>query len=253
MSSLPLYYYNVEERMGTQSKLYTFTSYKDNTDNSGQSAFLFHKSSANAIFEGSANKELGAYESYDFARSLPKSTIYKNNSSGVTAYSSTQSFYIGAPQYQIPSIHNEYLFPYDINNGVSGITTYSVYYVKTYYTISGWPRKASEVTVDNGSTGTSPVTVSTSYQYDNPSHLQVTRQRITQSDATILETNYKYPLDYSSVTGKAAFITQMINDNVVNIPLESWWSRNMGVPEMSLVLRLIPIKPIAVRILPELL
>lgn len=220
MSSLPLYYYNVEEKVGTQSKLYTFTSYKDNTDNSGQNAFLFHKSSADAIFENSSNKELGAYESYDFARSLPKTTTYKNNSTGVTAYNSSQSFYIGLPQYKIPSIHNEYLFPYDVTNGASGIKTYSVYYVKTYYTITGWPRKVLEETVDNGSTGTSPVTVSTSYSYDNPAHLQLTRQRVTQSDGTVLETSFKYPLDYTTVSGKASFITQMVNDNVVNGPLE---------------------------------
>lgn len=159
MSHLPLFYYNVEEIKGTQRKQYRFTSYKQKSDNSGQNAFLFHmvKSSEGYVavpfLESSSIKEIGAYESNEFARGLLESTRYKNGTTGNISFSKETDYDImGVPLYQIPSIHIEYLFTYSVPTQDARVfLPYHVHYVKTYYTLTGWPKIIIEKTIDNGS------------------------------------------------------------------------------------------------------
>jgi len=225
MSLLPLYYYNVEERIGFSRRLFTYTSYKTVADKNGKSAFLYTKAQTSTYtsLSSTGNKDIGSYESYDFARFLPKSTSFKDLSNGITTYSSNSNYEIDAPINQIPGIYTEYLGAYQTSppfNDPSSESSVKVYYVKTYNTITGWPKLISEEVIDNGSTGASPFSTISQYFYENPLHLQLTKKKTLQSDGSILETKFKYPIDYINITGKAPFISEMVKKNMISIPLE---------------------------------
>lgn len=91
---------------------------------------------------------------------------------------------------------------------------------KPYYLYSDrWElRKQTETLYESDTKYTGKVT---DYFYENPNHLQLTKQRESQSDGTTLETVYKYPLDYTGVSGKASFIQKLIDAHHVSYPLET--------------------------------
>lgn len=88
------------------------------------------------------------------------------------------------------------------------------------YDISPWIilDKTTEYFYNGGST---PVTQIKDFTYGSTSHRQITQKRVTQSDGSILETNFSYPYDYQSVSGRAAFIPKMLDQYIINVPVET--------------------------------
>jgi YD repeat-containing protein len=71
--------------------------------------------------------------------------------------------------------------------------------------------------------------VITNYYYDNPNHLQLTRQSTTNSKGELLTTYMQYPLDFTNVTATDAFtqgIANLQNKFIVNAPVEKYSQRS---------------------------
>jgi len=69
----------------------------------------------------------------------------------------------------------------------------------------------------------------TSYFYDNPAHMQLTRTVTTNSKGELLTTHTQYPLDFTNVTGTDAFskgVANLQNNFVVNAPVEKYIQRS---------------------------
>jgi len=218
-----LYYKYVTVSTADYITSYKYTSHAQQSDNRGKWAFLFDQGLPGPInspaqeFTSSNFVEIGDYGSYYFMRSLPQEVVTKDKSGSLKKKNTYE--YSGYDQntLNIPSLHYELLasyvnYPDPSNNNPS---TRMLYYGKAYYAVGGWPRKTSE-TVTNYESGT-PVTVTTDYEYGT-THKQLSNQRTILSDGNIEETDYKYPLDYSTSTNTV--IQNMISTNMVNYPLE---------------------------------
>jgi hypothetical protein len=69
----------------------------------------------------------------------------------------------------------------------------------------------------------------TSYYYDNPAHMQLTRTITTNSKGELLTTHTQYPLDFTNVTGTDAFskgVANLQNNFVINAPVEKYLQRS---------------------------
>ncbi|MDL2142608.1 DUF5977 domain-containing protein [Flavobacterium tructae] len=67
--------------------------------------------------------------------------------------------------------------------------------INRYSTNSYWFYLESEINIQNDSGGKNPITTFTKYKYNNPSHLKLSSQTVTNSLNEELETRYFYPQD----------------------------------------------------------
>ncbi|MGG7666648.1 T9SS type A sorting domain-containing protein [Dyadobacter sp. BHUBP1] len=211
VSLTPLLYFNIEEKLQDSKQYHEFTSYNAYNDSYG------------LMMAGGGSCMFGPIASYEFIRGLPAvSTHYRTNLTN-KAY---ESFKVYSTMAEVvvnssPAIYCEHIANYNSPGGIYGNSDNKEYYVKGYKAIAGWVRLKSEMTKDYGAgASSSPVIESTTYEYSNLDHRQVTKQRTTQSDGTVEETNFLYPLDFKNTSGKAAFIQPMIDSNMVAYPLE---------------------------------
>lgn len=85
-----------------------------------------------------------------------------------------------------------------------------------YPNYSEWTYLSHESTTRYDKNGNNPVATSTSYEHDNPDHLQLTRATTTNSRGQIELTNYDYPSDYPGGTGMTtATFDQMVQENML--------------------------------------
>jgi YD repeat-containing protein len=217
----PIYYRYVKETNPVYQTLHSFTSHIEQGDLAGKWACTFDfDSQLGGIFNQNSYLEFGDYQFYDFMRGLPKKTVVqdlsgnKRQQTDVTyaGYSSNS-----VEPFKVASFYHELLTSFSYSSGGS-TQTRDIYYGKGYYVVGGWPRKTLETITNYGSDGASPVTTTINYEYANANHRQLTKQRTTESDGSIEETNYKYPLDYSASSN--AVIQSMIAANMVTYPLE---------------------------------
>jgi hypothetical protein len=223
VSLSPVYYREVQENTPISKTEYKFTSHFDQPLNDGGKwAFFAEPSNQLAnIVNPTYNKTLGHYQRYDIMRQLPLEVILRDING--TYKRKTVNTYSGFSQtFAVPELYNEFLTSYTVTTSWGGQQTYEVYYNKALYIIGGWPRKLSETVTTNGTNGSNSIVTSTTYDYDNASHLQLTKKRVSQSDGSILETNYKYPIDYDENASKANYIQTMIDSNMVSYPLEEY-------------------------------
>ncbi|MEO6283332.1 MAG: T9SS type A sorting domain-containing protein [Dyadobacter sp.] len=225
VSLIPLYYKDVKETTSDFVKDYSFTSHQDRVDKKGKWAFNTYKDISNGsgtmLFDNTPYQEMGNLQSYDFMRTFPKKIVTKdlngNIKQDITYLYDGYSF----ERIKVAALHHEFVTSYTLPIvDDPGQITYGLYYTKGLYIIGGWPRKISETVVDYGLNGAGPVSTTTTYEYGNTDHLQLTKKRVTQSNGTIEEGNFKYPLDFKNTPGKAAFIQSMITANMVSYPLE---------------------------------
>jgi len=80
-----------------------------------------------------------------------------------------------------------------------------------YNIISETAKKTSTTVNQFDPSGGNPISNTTFYYYDNPSHLQVTREETTDSKGNVISTQNKYPHD---ITGDPVY-AEMINRNMV--------------------------------------
>jgi len=90
--------------------------------------------------------------------------------------------------------------------------------ITEYKTISHWFYLQSKIEKAYDENGQNPVISSTEYIYENPEHLQPTKQRTTNSDGKIYETLYKYYDEITNSTIKA----WLQNNNII----EPWQTTN---------------------------
>jgi YD repeat-containing protein len=90
--------------------------------------------------------------------------------------------------------------------------------VKFYDSVSEWWRPISETTITYDGNGSNPLSKTINYYYDNPEHMQVTRNETLNSDNKIQTTVNIYPEDYSGIT--SGFIASLRSNHIVKKPIE---------------------------------
>ncbi|MFD0766155.1 DUF5977 domain-containing protein [Mucilaginibacter lutimaris] len=176
MSLNPVYYFNVRETIGNTIRTdYEFTSHQDYNDNLGYNY-------------GLGDAQVGPYESYDFARSLPKSeTNYKN---GTPVYKK-QITYAVSVKYRARSLWRQILV-----SSAQG----SFQFAKGVPVLSGLVLKTGETITQYD--GPNPLTSTTGYEYDS-NYYNLRKQTLISSRSTAsvpsaTETSYTYPFDYTT-------------------------------------------------------
>jgi hypothetical protein len=75
----------------------------------------------------------------------------------------------------------------------------------------------------NDQNGLNPFITTTDYAYSNPAHMQLTSTSIKNSQGDQVSEGKVYPLDYNltgTLTGTAAVIKEMVNQHILNAPIE---------------------------------
>lgn len=215
---LPLYYRDVKVINDQYQTLYSFTSHVDKKDDKGKWAFFVEKGRSGAVLGVTSYTDMGDFGSYTYLRSLPKEVLVTDLSGTPKKRTTYQYDGFTSNSFQIPAVHHELLARYTYRNSSYVEDERSIYYGKAYYINGGWPRKISETVIDYGSAGENPVTTTTNFSYGT-NHLQLNKKRVTRSDGSVLETNYKFPLDYLS--GGNSTLQAMITENMVTHPVEA--------------------------------
>ena len=214
------YYKDVKETNADHTSQHLFSWHQDFIDIPGKYAFVNAKNGLNGdiAISGTPYMELGAFQGYDYMRSLPKKVTTKDLSGNLKQ--EINYGYTNSDRVSVAALHHEYITAYTTEYTANPPSIpWKLYYTKALYIAGGWQRKTSETITTYGTDGSSSSTT-TNYEYNNGEHLQLTRQRTSQSDGAVQETNFKYPLDYKNTPGKAGFIQSMIDANMVNYPLE---------------------------------
>ncbi|MHC0441975.1 RHS repeat domain-containing protein [Flavobacterium sp. 3-210] len=86
-----------------------------------------------------------------------------------------------------------------------------------YKTIGYWFYLESSISKKYDLNGLNPIETTTTYQYSNPAHIQLTSQSTKSSIQETLETKYYYPQDLSA----EPFVTDMITNNMIDTPLKT--------------------------------
>jgi len=202
----PVLYLNVEEITNSSSQYHYFSSYAAYGNVNG------------TLMSGGGTQSFGPVGNYDFARGMPvQTTRFRDNTH--TAVSTESFSQYNLTSEQSPGIYYEMVASYTTPTSTNpDPITQHAYYVKGYRAVAGWIKKESSTELDYGTSGSVPVTTNTTYEYANLVHRLLTRQRVTQSDGSILETNFKYPPDYGS-SGNAA-VQSMVLNHMYAYPLE---------------------------------
>jgi hypothetical protein len=101
-----------------------------------------------------------------------------------------------------------------------------------YTVVSAWAYQSADSTFTYDETGAASLVTARRYDYENPTHLQLTRITETNSDGTLRVTRMKYPADYADGSGnsEAVALTAMKRDSVhMHSPvIERWVSDSVG-------------------------
>jgi hypothetical protein len=118
-------------------------------------------------------------------------------------------------QYNLGNLEDGYIIPTEGN----GETPYSPDYAYAIYDIvSGWVQKSSTTEINYDQNGLNPLVSTTSYYYDNPLHMNVTRTSMNKSDGSTVTTLTTYPQDYASGT---SFIDSLVTHYCISDPIET--------------------------------
>jgi len=202
----PVLYSNVEEITNNSSQYHTFSAYAQYGNEDG------------ILLSGSGTTSFGPVGNYDFARGMALGTVrFRDNTHTSISTESMSSFSLSSDN--APGIYFDIAASYTSPSSTNpSPLTQHAYYVKGYRAAGGWVKKSANIENDYGTSGSASTSVRTTYEYARPEHRLLTRQRTTQSDGTILETNYKYPLDYGT-TGHATLQSLALNHQY-NYPVE---------------------------------
>ncbi|WP_281323487.1 SpvB/TcaC N-terminal domain-containing protein [Flavobacterium aestivum] len=121
-----------------------------------------------------------------------------------------------------PSYSNEikgYNVRKDFNELCPNVQTVENLSIVEYATKSYWFYLQSSVSRKYDLNGLNPVETTTTYGYNNPSHLQLTSQSTKSSLKETLETKYYYPLDLAMAS--EPFVLDMIANNRIDTPLKT--------------------------------
>ncbi|TCN49640.1 hypothetical protein D0809_24240 [Flavobacterium circumlabens] len=88
-----------------------------------------------------------------------------------------------------------------------------------YKTKGYWFYVESSITRSYDLKGLNPVETTTTYQYNNPTHIQLTSQSTKSSSKETLETKYYYPQD--AVMASEPQVSEMITTNRIDTPLKT--------------------------------
>jgi len=91
--------------------------------------------------------------------------------------------------------------------------------ISKYTTNSYWFYLESESNTQYDSEGQNPVTTLTNYKYNNPSHLKLSSQTVTNSLNEQLETKYFYPQDPEMAN--EPFRNELISKNMIRKVLDT--------------------------------
>lgn len=92
------------------------------------------------------------------------------------------------------------------------------YVLKPYHLASEWKFLSSTTSVTYDQNGTNPLTKQTTFSYENPAHLQLTKSEETSSGGKKIINAMVYPQDYQSGN---SIVDQLISKNITDIPLET--------------------------------
>lgn len=224
MSSAPINYLRVEEKVNNIKKAeYYFTGHASNDYNNVKGT-PYNTASVNDIgpFSDFSSMRGKLSAKYTFADSLILNTQE-------TLYGTKDTYTTGSTlYYSTPALYVQKFAQY----GTSGIE-FPITYIKFYHPVSFWFYPTQQNMISYDENGENPVNSATELFYENPGHLQLTRQKHTNSDGTVREEHFKYPLDYSSVTGKDPIIDSLINNYRINTIIESTVFQNAQVHDAT--------------------
>jgi RHS repeat-associated protein len=187
IAETPIYYTNVTETLsdGAVTKS-SFTSHNDYNDFFGTNF-------------GRGNNQIGSPASYLLMRSLPKEVKYYKGSTLVK-----EIIY----NYNLVDRHKARSL-YTGGATASPLVQYTIDFLKTYYTYSGWLQKLSE-TERLYANATDYVETVTNYNYANTTYLQPSSVNTSSSKGEALLMSYKYPYDFST----EPYLT-MVDKNII--------------------------------------
>lgn len=91
--------------------------------------------------------------------------------------------------------------------------------VMEYKTFSHWSYLSESKTTVYDANGQNPILTETKYFYDNPAHLQLSRQETTSSLGETLRTEYYYPPDLTSSYEQSALMNKLVGRNQIASPV----------------------------------
>jgi len=162
---------------------------------------------------------------YDFERGLPESVITYNDNPTPQKVSETDYTYVRS--YSAPDTIAAFKFDNNQNDGLLAVA-YNKY--KLYYGTSELTATVTK-TVYDSQTLTQAQSSSVSYSYASAYHKLLSQQTVTNSDNSIVTTNYRYIKDYPLTSGStnanvnAIYNLQLLN---INAPVETYQTVTRG-------------------------
>ncbi|WP_026897958.1 DUF5977 domain-containing protein [Daejeonella oryzae] len=195
ISLTPIYYFNVRETIGGLIRTdHSFTSHLDYPDNLG-------------INYGIGDNQIGPSTSYDFARSLPKSTKFYNNNSII---SESETTYAVSIRHMARTLWTQ---------NVLTVPELSFQFAKGLVTLSGLVQKKSETTKTYSP---APITSVVNYTIYDPVYLTLEEKSYLNSKGETMKTSFRYPQDFvsSGNTSTSNPLSYMIGKNIISKPIE---------------------------------
>lgn len=216
-SSLPLY--NTNGNNTTTYENVTISNGGANFENGGEelSYYTSQDSMPFSCFGNSLNYAPWTNASWDNGL-LHKKTIFNKN---LTDLNSTEYIYKLQDQYtrQVPGIAYEARYFQHFHHPDPNIKNIEHLNINLYSNNSYWFYLESETNIQYDSNGQNPVTTLTNYKYNNPSHLKLSSQTVTNSLNEQLETKYFYPQDPEMAN--EPFRNELISKNMIGKVLDT--------------------------------
>lgn len=216
-SSLPLY--NTNGNNTTTYENVTVSNGGANFENGGEelSYYTSQDSMPFSCFGYSLNYAPWTNSSWDNGL-LRKKTIFNKN---LTDLNSIEYKYKLEDQYtrQVPGIAYEARYFQHFHHPDPNIKNIEHLNINLYSSNSYWFYLESEINTQYDSDGQNPVTTLTKYNYNNPSHLKLSSQTVTNSLNEVLETKYFYPQDPEMAN--EPFRNELISKNMIGKVLDT--------------------------------
>ncbi|WP_423147026.1 hypothetical protein [Rubrolithibacter danxiaensis] len=90
--------------------------------------------------------------------------------------------------------------------------------IANYDMLSSWVYPSAVETTEFDQNGVNPVITTINYEYNNASHLQLTKETSTGSDGKVKTSYSTYPSDYASGT---IFIDNLLTNKILDVPIEN--------------------------------
>jgi YD repeat-containing protein len=193
-------------------------SWVDNFDTNGQPIVVNNEINGRSKILGMVDIKSAPLTNFGWNNGLEiKSQVFQKKNGGA-------SFVVVAEnenKYRLDPSYNKEVKGYNVRKYfedlLSPVEIVDYLSIVEYKTKSYWFYLESSISKKYDLNGLNPIETTTTYGYNNPTHLQLTSQSTKSSLKETLETKYYYPQDL----GGEPFVTDMITNNRIDTPLKT--------------------------------